>query len=356
MRNEKKPTEYDVTIIGAGPAGTTLARLLDGKYRILLVDSDKPKCCGGLLAPNAQKMIAKLGLVLPDSVLQGPQLFSVRVDDFDNRLCRYYQRHYINIDREKFDAWLLSLVPESVERRIPARYENCLPESSPDGLLLRLKENGHDSTIKTKILVGADGAFSQVRRQFALPHPKRKMYTAVQYRFEPAQKLPSYGAIFDREITDYYSWTIPKGDGVLVGTAIPAGINPLERFALLLNKLDRTLTPGQAVCRQAAQIVRPLSNGAVCPIGNNPSVVLLGEAAGFISPSSAEGISYAMQSAVMLADALLPGIDGFQNRYRKNLHGLFMNLRLKNLKIPAMFSPLLRKVILRSGIFSLEVR
>ena len=354
---ENKPhSEYDLAVIGAGPAGTTLARLLGRKYRVLLVDSGRPKCCGGLLAPDAQKMIAKLGLVLPDSVLHGPQLFSVQVDDFDNQLRRYYQRHYINIDRRKFDEWLLSLVPEGVERRIPARYESAQPDPVSGGFLLRLWENGHCSTVKTKILIGADGAFSQVRRQFISPQTKRKMYTAVQYWFEPGRKSPSYGAIFDREITDYYSWTIPKGDRLIVGSAIPAGVNPQERFALLLNKLGRTFNLEQVVHREAAQILRPLSSGAICPTGNDPSVALIGEAAGWISPSSAEGISYAMQSAVALADALLPGMVGFQSRYRRNVRSLFANIFLKNLKIPAMFSPLLRKAILRSGLFSLDIR
>ena len=66
---------YDVAIIGAGPAGATLARLLAGSFDVLLIDRrrlDEPpgcrrraKCCGGLLAPDAQKALASLGLDLP---------------------------------------------------------------------------------------------------------------------------------------------------------------------------------------------------------------------------------------------------------------------------------------------------
>ena len=103
---------YDVAIIGAGPAGSTLARLIAGRYRILLVDKRQPvdssgggssgKCCGGLLAPDAQRMLSKLGLGLPKSVLEEPQLFVVRAIDIQQRLEGYYQRHYININRKKF--------------------------------------------------------------------------------------------------------------------------------------------------------------------------------------------------------------------------------------------------------------
>ena len=62
---------HDIAIIGAGPAGATLARLLGSSYRVLLIDRrafspndhSRGKCCGGLLAPDAQKMLSRLGYV-----------------------------------------------------------------------------------------------------------------------------------------------------------------------------------------------------------------------------------------------------------------------------------------------------
>ena len=84
-------------------------RILEGDF------IKRSKCCGGLLAPDAQKMLAKLGLGIPQNVLTGPQMFSVKTIDFDNRIERFYQRHYINVDREKLDKWLISLIPDHVE-------------------------------------------------------------------------------------------------------------------------------------------------------------------------------------------------------------------------------------------------
>ena len=82
---------FDLAIIGAGPAGATLARLIGKSYRVLLVDKrsfsdvSRPfstsKCCGGLLAPDAQRMLSELGLGLPKRVLQEPQLFVVKAID-----------------------------------------------------------------------------------------------------------------------------------------------------------------------------------------------------------------------------------------------------------------------------------
>ncbi len=349
-------SEYDLVIVGAGPAGATLARLLGKAYRILLIDDARPKCCGGLLAPDAQEMIARLGLVLPDAVLQGPQLFSVLARDFDNGTSRHYQRHYINVDRERFDSWLLSLVPPQSLQIVRGRYQGCDSEQRNELLTVRFQENGKSSTARTRILVGADGAFSLVRRQFFSDHPDRKMYLALQHWFEAEAASSCFGAIFDREITDYYSWTIPKGNLLIVGSAIPLGSDVRGRFERLLKKLRGKMEWGNLLRKEASQIVRPVSVRALCPCCNESPVVLIGEAAGWISPSSAEGISYAMRSALALADALKSGIEGFRERYIKNLRPLYRNIFLKNLKKPAMYVPNIRKWILKTGLLSLEVR
>ena len=103
---------YDVAIIGAGPAGSTLARLIGDQYKTAIIDKrcfrDFPegygsgKCCGGLLAPDAQAMLAKMRLSLPREVHCEPQLFVVRAIDIQRNIERCYQRYYINMNRWQF--------------------------------------------------------------------------------------------------------------------------------------------------------------------------------------------------------------------------------------------------------------
>ena len=113
---------YDVAVVGGGPAGAMLTRELARlcpHLRLLLVDGQtkrNPKVCGGLLAPDAQKMFAKLGLTLPTSLLSDPQIFDVETIDLRLGMVRYYQRHYLNMDRYAFDRWLISLIPSSAGR------------------------------------------------------------------------------------------------------------------------------------------------------------------------------------------------------------------------------------------------
>ena len=170
---------YDIAIIGAGPAGSTLARLVADRYRVLLIDkrqlkgnaSDpwRQKCCGGLLAPDAQKILSQFGLGLPRHVLVDPQIFVVRAIDIAHSLERYYQRFYINLDRYRFDCWLLSMVPSSADVRLGMRFITF--ETINGGYIIQLQEKGRIFKESAKVIIGADGAASRVRRMIARDKP-----------------------------------------------------------------------------------------------------------------------------------------------------------------------------------------
>ena len=110
---------YSTVIVGAGPAGSTLARRLSNETSdILLIDASTfrgEKVCGGLLSPDAQDLLAEYGIALPSDILSSPQIFSVRTIDLSLKKTRNYRRNYINVSRAGFDAFLLSLVPDSVD-------------------------------------------------------------------------------------------------------------------------------------------------------------------------------------------------------------------------------------------------
>ena len=355
-------SDYDIAIIGGGPAGATFARLIGDRYKVLLIEhrrlADTPedfaalKCCGGLLAPDAQMMLSKLGLGLPKSVLEDPQLFVVKSIDIAQRLERYYQRHYINMDRKKFDAWLLSLIPDSVDIRTGCRLQSYTPES--DGFRLTLAHAQNRFVEKAKIIVGADGAKSKVRAQLASRSRLPQRYVAIQEWVERKNDRPYFTSIFDTNITDYYCWTIPKGNFLLIGAALLYRQRAAEKFALLKNKLKQHgMNFGKTVFREGTLILRPLHQNQLT--SGDRRIALLGEAAGWISPSSAEGLSYAFRSALMLADALHETPDGFEKRYYEKTKQLRKNILLKNLKSRFIFNPLLRKLIMKSGLQSITL-
>ncbi len=352
---------YDIVIIGAGPAGATLARLLDKKYRILIVDkrnlsddSDfiRSKCCGGLLAPAAQKALAKQGLGIPESILTGPQTFSVKSVDFDNNLIKYYQRHYININREKFDRWLVSLIPESVSKMFNSIYKSYKEENSE--YTIEIDSNGTLVQITTKILIGTDGAVSRIREQAFVDEKQPQKYISIQEHFKVEEGLPYYVSVFDREVTDFYSWIIQKENELLVGTAIPNIINADKKYAILVKKLGKLgYITGKPFKRTGTILLRP---GNLKQLNfYKDRIALAGEAAGLISPSSAEGISYALESGKILASCINKWGNDFGDHYRRSVNGLKKNLLFKRFKVMLMYNKFTRKIIMKSGILSMRI-
>ena len=256
-----------------------------------------------------------LGLGLPKRVLDDPQLFVVRAIDVPQRLERYYQRHYINMDRLQFDRWLLSMVPAEVEVRLGCRLRAYV--SAGDGFRLMLSQGGTSHTETARIMVGADGAASRVRAWTRVENRAPKRYFAVQEWVEADGSMPYFSSIFDPEITDYYCWTIPKDNHLLIGAALVPGAGRTEKFERLKTQaagLGHRF--GKTVWREGTFLLRPAGRPDRCPPATE-GIVLLGEAAGWISPSSAEGLSYAFRSAQVLAEVLHVGMEDFERRYHR---------------------------------------
>jgi len=356
---------YDLVIIGAGPSGANLARLISPDLKVLLLDkrllsdpfngSASRKCCGGLLAPDAQKMIASMGLGIPKDILVSPQLFSVRTIDLDQNLQRDYQRYYYNMDREKFDRWLISLIPEHVDRSFGAVFRHYQEDNG--GLTVEYFHEGELRKVHTKVLVGADGANSKVRELLSKTSseksPLPKKYISIQQVFRCNVTIPYYTALFDATLTDFYAWTIPKDGELFLGAALEMNGHEWETFNTLKEKLTAKGYEFDHLLRtEGAFINRPLSPTSFN--SGTDKVLLIGEAAGAISPSSAEGISYALKTSLMLAESINEGIAGCAKRYARKALSIKKNLFLKRLKSPAMYQPTLRKLAIQSGLMGLK--
>jgi flavin-dependent dehydrogenase len=348
---------YDIAVIGAGPAGAVFVKEIAvacPDKRIVLIDGQSQssaKPCGGLLAPDAQKLLAKFDLVLPKSILEDPQIFAVETIDVDKKLVRYYQRHYLNMDRYAFDQWLLSLVP----KHVTVHKGRCTEIKKTDSAYsLNIKHNDRDILINANAIVGADGGGSIVRRTFF--EPMRVQYVAIQQWFENrGQRLPYYSCIFDAKTSESCSWTIHKGNYVIFGGAF-AKQGCREAFDEQKSRLETFLgnSFGDAVKTEACLVSSPRKMKDFCT--GRESVFLLGEAAGFISASSFEGLSSAMHSGKMLADAFAEGksYEDVQRIYRKSTGSLRTKLRMKSVKRTLLCNRFIRKMIMKSGMRSIR--
>jgi len=132
--------------------------------------------------------------------------------------------------------------------------------------------------------------------------------------------------IFDDEITDFYGWLIPKTEGVEVGVAV-SPVNPKEKYKLFKKKVEERFGIKGKGEINSAIVLRPKSVKDLF-LGVD-SIFICGEAAGLISPSSAEGISFALLSGKYCAQALNSDSKMPLYEYKKNCKGLLERLNLK---------------------------
>lgn len=352
--------DYDVAVIGCGPAGATLARLLKPEFRTVVIDK---KCggeggfkkpCGGLLAADAQRALSRFNLTLPKDILVDPQIFSVKTMDLKTGLVRYYQRFYINMDRRKFDSWLSSIIPSHVSRI----FGVCLDvKRVGGGFAVTYKDADGSKTVMTsRYLVGADGA-SSVSRNALFAERKPRYYVAIQQWFENGSANPFYSCVFDPETSDACSWSISKDAFFVFGGAF-APKNCRASFEKQKGKLASFgFTFGEPVKTEACLVLRPGRPRDFCCGANG--AFFLGEAAGFISPSSFEGMSWAFESAYLLARTLNSSAEmspqSLGVRYARLTLPLRLRLIAKRLKCPFMYNPFLRKLVMKSGLKSIRV-
>lgn len=335
--------EYDIIIVGAGPAGCSAAKFLSNKYNVLMIDSLKfprNKSCGGLLVEESQDFIKNWKM--PKNVFSSPKYLNMKIVDWDNDLRVDIKRKIWNVSREDFDHWLLKTSQNGIH-------------FSPETKLLEFKEkkknvkvflevNNKRKLVKTKYLIGANGALSNIRS--ALVKKPVRYYIAMQYWIKHNNISDSTYFIYDNEITDFYSWIIPKKNSLIIGSALKKGSDVKDKMEILKNKLKEKLDiSGKVFKKESAIMSRPESKRDIF-LGKD-RVFLIGEAAGFISPSTGEGISFALRSGYNCARAINEDSKNALSLYKKFSKNLLNEIKEKTNKSNIFSSPRKRKEIFK---------
>jgi flavin-dependent dehydrogenase len=349
---------YDIAVIGLGPAGASFARLVDSRqYRVAAFDRKSPghpgkfvKPCGGLLAPDAQRALARFGLSIPREVIASPQIFYVKTVDMDSGLINNYQRFYLNIDRAAFDLWLMSLIPDSVDVYDDTQVTRIAEEA--DGYAVEFRQHGRLHRVFARYIVGADGALSVVSRQL-FRRDMRRYRLCIQESFEQRDQEPFFSCVFDGQNTDSYAWSLSKNGRFIFGGAyaLKGGAAAFARQKQSLERMgvrfsDRVKREACLVCRLRSPRDIRLGQGRA---------LLLGEAAGFVSPSSFEGISGALCSAYILSRIFNAGAADVLRAYKKAAFPLRVRYLWKIVKADILCSRLLRRLIMKSRLRHIEI-
>jgi menaquinone-9 beta-reductase len=312
---------YDVIVVGAGPAGCAAAAAVaqaGPALSVLVVDRadfprDKP--CGDGIAYEVIGELADLGFDVEQVFGGTVEVGELALRSPNGVLVHRRMRHQVRVvPRQIFDA---RLVAELRRRGIDVRRHSVRAlEVAAGGVCL-------DGSLRARVVIGADGAESVVRRALVRPRSGRCALAIRGY----APELPEFARSQFITMTDQhwpaYAWSFPIGDGrANVGYGELLGNRPLRRAELLARL--HSLLPGLAEPTDLRAHRLPLSSGRP-PIPDGP-LLLAGDAQSMINPFTGEGIFYAVVSGALAgraaARALLAGGDpgaGYQAATRRRL-------------------------------------
>ena len=336
-------------VVGSGPAGVAAARevALAG-HDVMLVEAaslPRHKSCGGMLNAYAQRWLEGVGGV-PRQLLLDPAYVNFRYYDWDRRILKPCALRFANVDRFAFDEWTLSLLPSSVDVRDRTRLIGW--EQDGDSVSATLTQGDRRIQVSCGFLIGADGARSATRRG-GEQWPQVSCYRTVQefVRIEPGSVEPYFDCLYSRHIGhDYgYGYIVPKGDVAIVGSVFFPGAKGMPALhARALETFAQRYPLGESLRREAgvATQVRGISD----VIDGQGRVLLAGEAAGLMSPSSGEGISFAFTSGTRAGAAVAAGLAAGGGRgaqvardaYRASLESTRRNIRRRLRFFPVMNS------------------
>ena len=339
MSHSSLQHRYATIVAGAGPAGVMAAFHAAARGPVLLVDGSilpRDKSCGGMLNEYTQEFLSNFG-EMPTSMTLDPRWVNFRYHDWDRRILKPTELRFLNVDRRAFDDWLVSLLPESVTvlgSTAVTGFEQDVSE-----VRVALQTSDGERTVACDHLVGADGPRSTVRRKLGVG--SASTYVTLQdFCLIEGPVEPFFDCIYMRDIGDSfgYAYVVPKGDVAIVGSVFyPKTKRPHEKHEQVLTRLRQKLPLGASTKREAWIALSVRQPGDV--VRGRGRVLLAGEAGGFMSPSSGEGISYALNTGSLAGTAIAAsGRDGALASYEATTRHIADNIARKLRWLPFMES------------------
>jgi geranylgeranyl reductase len=301
---------FDVVVVGGGPSGATAAQALAAAGRsVLLMDrAGRVKPCGGAIPPRLIKDYA-----IPDAQLVARATCARMVSPAGKNVDIPIEGGFVGmVDRDRFDEFLRERAAQAGAVRRTGVFERI--ERGADGVnVIHYKRRdsqrpgeGSPARVRARAVIGADGANSAVARQ-AVPGAERVKHVFAYHEIlaRPEHEPEGYdGSRCDvwyqgRLSPDFYGWVFPHGDTLSVGTG-----SADKGFSLRNAVADLREATGLQHATTLRREGAPLPMKPLKRWDNGRDVVLAGDAAGVVAPSSGEGIYYAMVGGTLAAEAV----------------------------------------------------
>jgi len=293
--------EFDVAIIGAGPSGASTAlKLSKAGISTIIIEKEKlPRykvCGGGFVYRGLKKMSFDVSEVIEKQfntidIFLGSKLHfkTTRKDPIVSMIMR-----------DSFDKLIVDQAKKHGVTLLDSNKVISLNKEKEHTLISTDK-----TTVKAKIIIGADGAYSTLAKMAGWKTDTRKLIPALEYEVyvtEDEYQKHSGSVRFDIDaVPGGYGWNFPKKNHFSIGVGCfhskQSNIKELcEKYIEFLG---------------IKNIIRIEKHGFQIPISARKdgfvkdNVFLIGDAAGFADSITAEGISNAIYSGNLLADAII---------------------------------------------------
>ncbi|MFB6152762.1 MAG: geranylgeranyl reductase family protein [Halodesulfurarchaeum sp.] len=299
---------HDFAVVGMGPPGAHFAKQAAARgFDVVGFERGEvgqPLACSGHVSLDIWEY-------LPDdapSALRQNQIRGARfrIGGPDARAYPFYRERPVSnvINRVELDRRLAELAAEA-GASVQAEHSVAWITEEPDRVKIGVTGPDGTETVEARMVIGADGAQSTVRRELALPEPN-EFLRGVLVHTDNADE----GDFVDVHLTvpTFFGWRIPRGAaGVEYGLAAPPDVDVTGELNELLDGYGADPESRFA--------------GAI-PIGppdrtTSDRALLLGDAAGQTKPFTGGGILYGLQAADIAADTVDPRDPGTLQEYER---------------------------------------
>lgn len=297
---------FDVVIIGSGLAGLQCAKLLSQRgAKILLVDRKNDLKKGihttGIFVRKTFEDFEfppeTLGKAVCNVTLYSPKLRSMNLQSKNDEF-------RVGKMGALYESFLQDCVANGVQFSDSTKYLRI--QLTRSFTIVKLERNGEEFEVRTKVLVGADGANSKVAKDLQLDENTEFIVGVEEiYQGVPLTDEPRLHCFLDSELAKgYLAWVTNDGEDVHIGVGGDyAGENPREALEIFKKKVV-----GKIVNLDGAKLIE--KRGGKIPVGGvlrriaNERGLLVGDAAGAVSPLTAGGLDPAMRLSKYAADVV----------------------------------------------------
>lgn len=298
----KAMVEFDVVIIGSGPAGAMAAvQCATGGLRTALFEKEtlpRRKVCAGGLVKRAVELLPK-NLDFP--VETNCDAVELRIYDPDKAFRENRKNIVTMVNRAAFDY---ALIKHAEAQGAKIFDDNAVTEVHPAETHVQFSTR--EGTYTTSFIVLAEGANAGISNRFW--KDDRVLIPAIESEIVlPKERMAEFSGVarFDFDVVPSgYGWIFPKSDYVSAGIGL---------FSAKSSSLQKSFDDYKQSVGLAGGLEERNRKGCLIPIKPRKGpymkqrMMLVGDAAGFADPITAEGLTFALKSGLEAGNALVRG-------------------------------------------------